>query len=210
VVSSDLQNPSPNVTAVTASWIVPTVTPSLSDTFSSEWIGIGGQFDRTLIQCGVEQDSVGGQLQYGAWYELLPRNSVPIRMFVVSPGDVIQASIQLSNAALNRWTINLTDNTSGQSFQNTFTYSSSQLSAEWIIERPTVNNVISSLANFGSVTFSGCTATLNATIGGIGSFPSNEVVMYSSTSASSGVPLTDVSTLSGDGSGFTVSYLPTG
>ena len=211
MVASNTQNPQPTVTGVTASWNVSTVTSSANDTFSSSWIGIGGQFDKTLIQCGTEQDSIKGQTQYYTWYELLPRNSVTIRTINVSPGDIMQAAIQLTNTTSNQWVINLTDTTNGQTFQNTFTYNSSQLSAEWIVERPAVNNVISTLANFGTLTFSNCTATIDSTTGAIGTFPANELVMYSSISPSnSRVQLTDVSALNPDGTSFTVNYLVSG
>jgi hypothetical protein len=210
-VSSDLQNPQPTVTGITASWNVPTIAASANDTFSAVWIGIGGQFDQTLIQCGTRQDFVNGKMQYAAWYELLPSTSVTIRMLNVSPGDLMQASIQLSDATLNQWVLNLTDRTNGQSFQRTFTYASSQLWAEWIVERPTVNNVISHLANFGNITFFDCTVTLGSATGGIGSFPANEVVMYSSTSSgSSSLQLTDVLALNTDLNSFTIKYLASG
>ena len=120
----------------------------------------------------------------------------------------MQASIQLVDATVSEWSINLTDATTGVSFQNSFFYASSQLSAEWIVERPTVNRVIGTLANFGSVTFTDCQATVGSASGGISSFPAQEIVMYSSTSPGvSSVQLTDVSGLTIDGAGFTISYL---
>ncbi|MGA3291340.1 MAG: G1 family glutamic endopeptidase, partial [Candidatus Bathyarchaeia archaeon] len=208
IVASDLQNPQPTVTSVSASWVVPTVAPSTNDMFSAMWIGIGGQFDRTLIQVGTVQDSVGGQVAYSAWYEVLPRGSITISNITVSPGDRMQASIQLVNATFNQWTINMTDTTAEQSFQYTVNYASSQLSAEWIVERPAVNEVISQLANFGNVTFTNCVASVGSVTGGISSFQWNEMVMYSSTApGSSSVQLTDVSDLTPDGTGFTVTYL---
>jgi len=39
--------------AVNASWIVPAVNVSAGDSYSSIWIGIGGQLDNTLIQLGL-------------------------------------------------------------------------------------------------------------------------------------------------------------
>ena len=48
-VSSDLLSPAGVVTSVSASWVVPSVTPSASSTFSATWIGIGGQYDESLI-----------------------------------------------------------------------------------------------------------------------------------------------------------------
>ncbi len=213
VIASDLQTPQPIIASVNASWIVPTVAPSVDDTFSAVWIGIGGQFpmDTSLIQCGTEQDSIRGQLVYSAWYELLPRTSVTIRTILVSPGDQMQASIQLVDVALSQWSINITDVTTGLSFQNTFRYNSNRLSAEWIVERPTVNRVIGALADFGSVTFEDCQANVGSISGSITSFPAQESVMYSSTSPGvNSVQLTDVSALSVDGTSFTVSYLASG
>lgn len=209
VAASDLQAPQPNVTGVVGSWTVPTILPSSNDTFSAIWIGIGGQFsDQTLIQCGTEQDSVQGQPTYTAWYELLPRSAVTIFSISVSPGDQIQASIQLVDDSFDQWSINMTDITSDGSFQRTFVYVSSQTSADWIIERPDINGVLSALSSFGNVTFSDCQATISSTFGGISSFPYIEIVMYSSTTPETdAVQLTDVSSLSPEGTSFTVSYL---
>ena len=102
----------------------------------------------------------------------------------------------------------MTDVTSGQSFQNSVVYLSSQLSAEWIVERPTVNRVLSSLANFGDATLTSCMATIESVNGGISSFPVSRVVMVSSGASGGGsVQLADVSDLTPDGQGFTVTYL---
>ena len=54
-------NPQFEVIGVNASWIVPKVNVSAGDGYSSAWIGIGGQLDKTLIQVGTEQDVVNGQ-----------------------------------------------------------------------------------------------------------------------------------------------------
>ena len=208
VVSSDLQNPQPVITGISASWTIPNITISGSDTFSAAWIGVGGQFDHTLIQCGTEQDSINGQTEFFAWYELLPRTSIVIRGITPSAGDQMTASIQLVDPTLSEWTINVTDVTNGQTFQIPVIYSSSQLSAEWIMERPTVNNVLSSLANFGSATFTNCQTTIGSITGGINSFASTQVIMFSSMTPGSGAsPLTEVSSVSNNGSEFTVNYL---
>jgi hypothetical protein len=71
-VASDLINPQPEVTSINASWTVPVINVSIGDSFCATWIGVGGQFDDTLIQVGTEQDSIDGQATYSAWYELLP------------------------------------------------------------------------------------------------------------------------------------------
>ena len=184
------------------------MTLTSGDSFSAIWIGIGGEFDTSLIQCGTEQDYFRGSFTYSAWYELLPQSSRTVMSVVVSPGDSIQAAIQLVNPSLNMWSINVTDVTSGQSFQRNVLYGSSELSAEWIVERPTVNRVIAPLANFGNVTMTNCTATVGSVSAGVSSFPANKVIMYSSASLGSGsVQLADVSDLTPDGAAFTVTYL---
>ncbi len=127
---------------------------------------------------------------------------------VISPGDQIQASITLSNANANQWVISLSDLTTRQSFQNTFTYGASMLSAEWIVERPNVNNVLSPLANFGTMTFTNCRATVNSTTGTIGSFQTNQIIMHALIRPGNEfIPLVSVSNPSADGSSFTVSYI---
>jgi len=189
------------------------VVNSTSPTYSAVWIGIGGQFenDSTLIQCGTEQDSSNGQAVYYAWYELLPGSVINITSINVWPGDQMQASIQLANAASQQWTINMTDTTRAESFQSTVTYPSSQLSAEWIVERPSTetrrgNPQVLPLADFGNATFTDCAATIGSSSGAITSFPYQQLIMYSSNS----VQLTDVSDLTPDGSSFTVTYLASG
>jgi hypothetical protein len=184
--------------------------------YSAIWIGIGGQFnDTTLIQCGTEQDSIDNSARYYAWYELLPNSSIEIPQMAVSPGDQMQASIQLANETSSQWVINITDTTQGQSFQNTFTYHSTQLSAEWIIERPTIENprggTITELTNFGTVTFTNCSATIASITGNITSFQWEALTMFTSIFPEhSSLQLTDVSALAPDGSSFTINWLASG
>ena len=207
VAASNVNTPDLNVTSISASWTVPAVASSENDTFSAVWIGIGGQFDRTLIQCGTEQNSIGGNLIYSAWYEMLPGNARTINSIQVSAGDHIQASIQLTNEAFDQWTITLTDLTSGDQFQRPFTYDSSRSSADWIIERPNVNNKVSTLADFGNATFTNCQATIGGQSGSVGTFPNIKILMYAEAPDANHVQIADVSALNGDGTRFTVSYL---
>lgn len=214
IIASDLQNPQANVTGVSASWIVPTVTISSQDTFSAVWIGIGGFFDNTLIQTGTEQDSTGGQGEYSVWYELLPDFSMIIDTIIVSPGDQINASIQLVDSNTYTWSIYIEDVTTGQAFQNDFIYISSQLSAEWIVERPEITSrrsrgTLTSLADVGTVSFTNCQATMGGQSGNIGSFPVIQSIMYDSVQETAGITqLTAVSSLTDGGSSFTVETSP--
>jgi hypothetical protein len=206
IVSSDLQNPQPTVTAISASWAVPVVTASAqNDTFAAVWLGIGGYFDNTLIQVGTEQDSIGGQGDYSAWYKLLPALSITIDIITPSPGDQINASIQLLDPNTDTWSIYIEDLTTGQAFQNDFNYLSSQLSAEWIVERPLAGRRLATLAGIGSVTFTDCQAMVGAQSGDISSFPAIQSILYESVQNTTGInELAAVSDITDGGSTFTV------
>ena len=200
-VQVDVQNRSPVVTSVSGSWVVPEVNPSENITFSGVWVGIGGYGEETLIQAGTEQEYINGKAVYYAWYELLPEYVVRINNIHVQPGDMITASISLVNENTNTWTITIRDVTRGEQFKKTVVYNSSRLSAEWVVERPKVNGTVSTLADFGNVTFTECKATLNGVTASIGNFSYAKLVMHGEDT-----PLVAVSSLDGDESGFTVNY----
>jgi hypothetical protein len=172
-VSSDLKTPQGLVTSVSGSWVIPEVTNS-ANSYSAAWVGIGGQYDESLIQTGTEHVWLNSGANYTAWYELLPQDSIQLNM-TVTPGDVITASVTLQDAASKTWVIEITNLSKGQTFKKSVFYDSSMLSAEWIVERPTVNNFQFPLANFGSVTFTGCSATIGGRTGSITSFPHSTV-----------------------------------
>jgi hypothetical protein len=201
-VSSNVLFPQPIVSSVNASWTVPSVTVTGLNTFSAAWIGIGGQTDTTLIQVGTEQDSIDGQTVYNLWYEMLPADSITIPNIKVSPGDQITASIALRDSNTNTWQITINDATIAQGFSQNFQYNSTRLTAEWIIERPTVNNQLSELANFGSVTFNNAIAKIDGTTGPITAFPNYQILMENRQNTQ----LVTISSLTNDGSGFTVNY----
>ena len=200
IVASDVQNRSPVVSSASASWKVPKIKPSENDTFSGVWLGIGGYGENTLIQIGTEQEYYNGEAVYYAWYELLPGYLVRIQSLHVRAGDTITASVSLVNENANTWSIELKDVTRGEEFNKVVVYNSSMLSAEWIVERPKVNGVVSTLADFGNVTFTECKATVDGVTGAIGNFSYTEFVMHDEDTA-----LVSVSPLNEEG--FTVSYL---
>ncbi len=205
VVVSDFSNPQSVVIGVNGSWNVPQVTVSQADKFSAAWIGIGGYLESTLIQAGTEHDSIDGTSVYSVWYELLPNESITIDGMNVSPGDGIQASIRLVDSVTNKWSIQIADVTTNQAFTQNVFYNSSRSSAEWIVERPYVNNTLSSLADFNTVTFTGASVTMNNSAGTISNFPFSQVIMHNRQNAE----LVTVSRLSSRGSSFTVNYLTT-
>lgn len=196
-------NPDFAVSAIESSWIVPKINTSAANGYSSAWIGIGGQLDRTLIQVGTEHDLIGGQESYHAWYEMLPDYSVKIKEVTIKPGDTIYASLALADPAKNKWSIHLIDITNGQSFSISVHYNSTRSSGEWIMERPTVNGEIAPLSDFGTVQFTNSSAYANNVKGVIGNFTYSRVEMMNQLTK----PLTATSPLPFEGSSFTVGFL---
>jgi hypothetical protein len=191
------------VTAISGSWIVPQINASEGNGYSSAWIGIGGQSDKTLIQVGTEHDSAGGQTIYYAWYELLPNFLVSMNGLIISPGDSITASLTLIDPNLNLWKIRLIDITSGQTFTLDVNYNSSLASGEWIVERPSINNQISTLCDFGAIPFHNCQITLTNVVGSINNFTYSKIQMANQATQT----LASTSTLSATDSSFTVNYV---
>jgi hypothetical protein len=150
--------PGSGITAVSSAFTVPTAGLDPPG-FASTWAGIGGYNTSDLIQAGVEEDSLPGNPllgnQYQAWYELLPASETPISNCAgdsgctVTPGDHV--TVNISNVSGNTWSISLTD--AGKwSWSKNVTYSSSESSAEWILEAPTlVAQTV--LANVGTAHF---------------------------------------------------------
>jgi hypothetical protein len=204
-VASDLQNPQPEVTSVNGSWTVPSVSAVGVDAFSAVWVGIGGQYGNSLIQVGTEQNWISGGPVYSAWYETLPDQSITIDSMQVSAGDRIEASVTLLDSDSDLWSVAITDLSTSQSFQTNLTYDPGRLSGEWIVERPDVNGVTSTLADFGTVTFTDC----QATVGGNGSITAfrNVKIFMQTLQGGRSVQLADVSDLVKGGTGFIVSYL---
>jgi hypothetical protein len=150
--------PGGGVTAVHSAFTVPAaglVPPG----FAATWAGIGGYNTSDLIQAGVAENSLPSNPlfgpQYYAWYELLPAAETPISgcsgdsSCSVRPGD--QVSVSIANAGGSAWNISMTD--SGHwSWSKQVSYGSSESSAEWILEAPTVG-AQTILANTGTTHF---------------------------------------------------------
>ena len=117
VVMSNLILRQPVVTSVRGSWTVPAVASSGNDTYSAVWVGIGGYGESSLIQTGTLQKFVNGVAAYYAWYQLLPNRAVRILNVSVQPGDGIIASVNWVEGSVNSWLVEISDVTSGDSFQ---------------------------------------------------------------------------------------------
>jgi hypothetical protein len=169
VAETNLNKPTKNsVTAVSGSWIVPTVKPT-GNGYSALWVGIDGYSSPTVEQIGTEHDSVNGVQQNSAWFEMYPGGSYNINGFPLNPGDVISASVVYSGN--NTFVMTLMNDTQKVSYTvpTTYTKSSTALRecAEWIVEAPYLNAILP-LSNFGTVYMWGCNATINGVTGPIG------------------------------------------
>jgi hypothetical protein len=150
--------PGKGITAVSSTFIVPSaglVPPG----FAATWTGIGGYNTSDLIQAGTAEQSAPGNPvlgpQYYAWYELLPNSETQLTNCsgdpncTVTPGDSI--SVNISDVSGNTWSISVAD--SGKwTWSQDVNYASSESSAEWILEAPTLV-VQTPLANVGTVHF---------------------------------------------------------
>ena len=201
------------VTAVSGSWVVPTVTGSgRGTTYSAAWVGIDGLSDDTVEQLGTEQDVSRGTAQYSAWWEMYSTGKgqpeQEITGFTVKPGDSITASVKYTGSG--NFVLSISDSTRNETFtttQNTSSVQSptaSQSSAEWIVEAPSVGGGQSSLADFGTITFTNASATIDSVTGPINdsSWQNEAIEMVNSRDSL----LDTTSALNSAGTGFTVTY----
>lgn len=194
-------------TAVTGSWIVPAANcGNAVATASSTWVGIDGigNDSSTVEQTGTDSNCVLGGASYGAWYEMAP--SFPVTLPADDPvyaGDQMSASV----TATGDWTFRLTitNNTADWTFSTTQTNTGAQqVSAECIEERPDDGGL--PLADFGSVTFTGCEATAgNGNAAGVATpIWDHRYLPFELTNGST--VLAVASPLSDDGTQFTVTW----
>src|SRR5207302_1613719 len=115
-------------TGVTGTWSVPQPSSTSSAGVGATWVGIGGVNSRDLIQAGTQDVASGtGQSQFQAWIETLPQPSQQVPL-AVSPGDSVTVSISEQSAGSGVWTIAFKNDTSGQTYQTSVHYTSTQSS----------------------------------------------------------------------------------
>jgi len=183
---------------VAGDWTVPTASCSSGDLYASFWVGIDGYQSGSVEQDGTDSDCSLGHPTYYAWYEMYPAASVELPSgHPVSPGDTMSGSVSFDGSST--WTLTISDLSAGWNYPKTFSETGlSQASAEWVAERPEVNGNIASLADFGSVTFSGAIATGDGVTGPISSFTYSPFDMINSSDSVLAAP----GSLNGSGNGF--------
>ncbi len=176
--------------SVSGSWTVPSVTcPADTTTYSSQWIGIDGDESDTVEQDGTGASCLSGTPHYDAWYEMYGDAAVnggaevalSSSSYPVSPGDAMTASVSIAGST---WTLAIADTTRDWNYSIGIASPSpapARSSAEWIAERPEVGWSLSALSDFGSVSFTGASATDNATSGPISAFSFQPLEMVGAT-----------------------------
>lgn len=158
--------PGTGATHVIGTWTAPAAScASGENSWSSPWVGIDGYASNTVEQIGTDSDCWNGTPVYYAWYEMYPKKLFGISSINVHPGDSVTGEV--TNTSPGTFLLNLTDNTTGASFQTTQRSKRAQHSSvEWIMEGPS-NGL---LTDFGSVDFSAARATISNQTGNLGSF----------------------------------------
>ena len=184
-------------TDVKGSWTQPSASCSGGQTaYSSFWVGIDGDTTNTVEQTGTDADCSSGSPRYYAWYEMYPKFPVNLSN-PVSPGDHISAEVKYNGSG--KFTLTISDSTRGWTFSTNQTSRKAKLgSAEWIAEAPSSSGGVLPLANFGSVSFSNCTANGLS----ISSNPNPDAITMASGVTTKAVP----SGLGGGGTSFSVTW----
>lgn len=189
-------------TAVSASWIAPTAKGNgTTESGDAAWIGIGGVTSDDLIQIGTENIiEPDGTVYSGAFYELLPDVSQEVPGVTVAPGDAISASI--SQVSATKWSMSISNQTTGQSYTATVTYTSTNSSAEWIEEDPSyASGGLVPFDNFGTINFTGASTTVNGTAMSISGAQGSNITMVAGPSRT---VVAQPSALGASGTGFSV------
>jgi len=148
---------------VQGDWTIPNVYPPTQGQwyYCSNWIGIDGDGSGDVCQAGIECEV----FQLGpftirniyAWSEWFPESEVQVTNFPVDAGDEITCLICTPGAGATTATVFMANRSSGAA--TSFAISAprgTQLagnSAEWVVERPEVNDALVELADYGSVFF---------------------------------------------------------
>src|SRR5213594_894796 len=184
-------------TSVTATWTVPTVSATSSGA-DATWVGIGGLTSNDLIQAGTQAMVDGsGTVEYSSWIEMLPQSSRTVPLSVTA-GDSV--TVTLTQQSGNDWLIAMKNNTTGGTYSVTVQYRSSNSSAEWVQEAPSIGRGLVSLDQFGTVQFSGASAVREGKAMSLSALGAKAITMINGR----GQAIAQPSTLASDGSSFTV------
>ena len=154
--------------SVSGRFTVPAATKPPSATGSgpwsaSAWVGIDGDTaGNDILQTGIDFTvNSAGQHSFAAWYEWYPNYAYNFASFPIAAGDVIEMSVVATSPSAG--TVTLQNVSSGKSVSKALTAPSSGSTiagknAEWIVEDYEEGSSLVPFADFGTVTFTDCTA----------------------------------------------------
>lgn len=187
---------------VTANWTEPSATcSSRTEQLAAFWVGIDGYSSDSVEQDGTLIECYEGTAYQYTWWEMYPTNDIQVVGETLAAGDAITSTVTRTGTS---YTLTVTDSThSANSFTETESCSScDNTSAEWIAEAPSGSSSIYPLADFGSWTASGASATEGSTSGVISSFTDDEITMVDSSSRVKAQP----GSLNSSGNSFSVTW----
>ena len=186
--------PGTRYSSATGTWTEPSVSCARDpNTFATIAVGLGGYGSdaQSDEQVGTDANCLpSGNPQYFGWFDVAPYPSYRVSR-TISPGDVLTATVSIDSSARPPLVqVQLDDHTKGWSFEREISWVSAgqflvqpgeqntggltapaASSAEWLVEAPVScrDEVCeqASLANFGSVTMTGISAS--TTDGAVGS-----------------------------------------
>jgi hypothetical protein len=148
---------------VSGHWTVPNPMPGDADQqlyHCACWIGIDGDGSHDVLQAGIECDAqfddsgVVEQTIY-PWWEWFPEDQIQITNLAFSVGDLVVCNIVADSSTTA--SIVLSNSTTNQTAACGLTAPRGTTlvgnCAEWIVERISVGDVLTQLANYDSVTF---------------------------------------------------------
>jgi hypothetical protein len=195
-------------TAVRGTWVQPGISCSTVQRRTvSAWVGVDGYASGTAEEVGTAS-ACGGQTgpRTFAWYQLYPHAAV-VTPLVVRAGDALQAEVTV---AAERFTLSLRDLTTGGAWSTTAVLpTASREAVAWLVDAHPVacGGACSgyTLADFGSLTFTGLSATGNGHPGTLDDplWSRERITMVDSSGAAKAAP----GTLDPQGAAFTVAWL---
>jgi hypothetical protein len=187
-----------------------------SSDHSTMWVGIDGWGTPDVVQDGTDQDTVTAfwiqTSSYDAWTEWYPLSSQTVSNFPVNPGDDMHVWTWTRDASGN-WSANATVGWfyMWNATQNVYSYTSTTApsgttfnghTAEWVMERPTVNGSLATLAQYASPTNMSNVLAYDLN-GGTHGYTSDSSTQLSMVNSSNGHVLSTVKPMNGTTMAFT-------
>jgi hypothetical protein len=157
--------------AVSGSWTQPEATCGRRMTLAAFFVGIDGYSladpsSTTVEQIGTDVDCFQGNAIHYGWYEMYPAPPVYLDTgdYPVAPGDVMTAEVQWNSGSNFTLTLDNDCGCGAWPFEVTLNapVTPQRTTAEWIAEMPATGGHFWPLTDFGSVAFSGASATNDA------------------------------------------------